>query len=82
MNYTKLKNISKDCIKSWTTLAKQCYFIGGDCKKCYVIPKDIKKQCRMKECIILLTTKLGKPFKRKNNIIYCTPCGNKKNSVK
>ena len=36
----------------------------------------------MKYVILLLVKKLGKPFDRKNNIVYCTPCKHKKNSVK
>lgn len=82
MNYTKLKSISKECIKRWTTTAKQCYLLGGMCKKCTILPEDLKEKCLMKYAIILLTNKLGKPFERKNNILYCTPCRKKKNSVK
>ena len=82
MNYTKLKSISKECIKHWTTTAKQCYLLGGMCEKCTILPEDFKTKCQMKYIILLLVAKLGKPFERKNNILYCTPCRKKKNSVK
>ena len=82
MNYTKLTKFSKECIRHWTTTAKQCYLLGGMCKKCTALPADLKEKCLMKYAIVLLTKKLGKPFERKNNILYCTPCRKKKNSVK
>lgn len=82
MNYLKLKNFSKDTIRYWTCTAKQCYLLGANCEKCSILPEDIKKRCQMKYVILLLVKKLGKPFDRKNNIVYCTPCKRKKNSVK
>lgn len=45
MNYTKLKSISKECIRRWTTTAKQCYLLGGMCKKCTILPEDLKEKC-------------------------------------
>lgn len=72
----------KSIYRHWTISAKQCYLIGANCDKCKIVPNDIKKICRMKYAIILLTKKFGKPFERKNNILYCTPCTKKKNSVK
>ena len=74
--------MSKNTYKLWTITAKQCYLIGANCQKRNIIPDDIKKKCRMKEAIISLTKEFGKPFERKNNIVYCTPCKRKKNSVK
>lgn len=62
MKSTKLRKISKEVIRFWTKSAKQCYLIGGMCEKCTVLPEDLKEQCRMKECVILLVEKLGKPF--------------------
>jgi hypothetical protein len=52
------------------------------CEKCTILPEDLKAKCQMKYIILLLVAKFGKPFERKNNIVYCTPCRKKKNSVK
>lgn len=46
--------------KRWTPAAKECYFRGCRCLGCSVY-NLIGKQCRMKQTVLYLVTKLGAP---------------------
>lgn len=59
----------KSTYRRWTTSAKQCYLIGANCDKCKIVPDDFKSKCRMKDSIVGLTEKFGKPFDKTNNFL-------------
>lgn len=48
---------------SWTQSALDCYEIGGDCRQC-LLPLDLKRICHMRERIIKIVRKFGKPYDR------------------
>ena len=48
---------------SWTQSAIDCYDIGGDCRQC-LLPLDLKRICHMRERIIKIVRKFGKPYER------------------
>ncbi len=50
--------------KNWTPTAKECYQIGCNCSKCNIYKIYFSGKyfrCRMKETVIELVRKLGKP---------------------
>lgn len=49
----------------WTRSAKDCYFLGCICSLCPVY-QIIGKKCRMKQTVLALVRKLGKPNKEEN----------------
>ena len=64
MIYRYNVSCSETISKSWTPSAIDCYSIGCNCKKCnlykmFFIKSDYK--CMMKNTVIELVRKLGKP---------------------
>lgn len=49
-------------ITEWTRDTIDCYKIGCTCSKCKIIPKDIKKNCKLKKTVIKLVEKMGAPI--------------------
>lgn len=50
--------------KNWTPTAEECYRIGCNCSKCNIYKIYFSEnyfKCRMKETVIELVRKLGKP---------------------
>lgn len=46
----------------WSKGAIQCYNIGCRCSICNIVPLWFKDKCRMKESVIELVKKFGKPI--------------------
>ena len=51
---------NKDNIK-WTTSAIECYLRHCVCKDCPYMPEDLKPKCQMKNYVLLIFAKWGKP---------------------
>ena len=51
-------------IKLWNETAKDCYFIGCDCSKCFIYNtffKDTGELCQMRYYVEKFLQKLGRP---------------------
>ena len=58
-----------DCImRRWTPMATDCYKIGCRCSICK-IPLFIESKCRMKNAVLELVRKFGKPITKRGDII-------------
>lgn len=49
--------------RNWTYTARKCYKIECVCSKCDEVPDDLKSECKMKQAVIKLIEKFGKPTK-------------------
>ena len=54
--------VNENILRGWTQAAIDCYNIGCNCSKC-IIKKSILSECCMKQTVILLVKKFGKPNK-------------------
>ena len=54
--------VDENILKGWTQMAEDCYNIGCDCSKCS-IKNILSSECHMKQTVILLVKKFGKPSK-------------------
>ena len=54
--------VNEKILRGWTQSAIDCYNIGCNCSKC-IIKKSISSECCMKQTVILLVKKFGKPNK-------------------
>ena len=64
MIYRNNVSCSETNFKNWTPTAKDCYIIGCNCSKCNIYKIYFKNsvfKCRMKEAVIELVRKFGKP---------------------
>ena len=55
---------SETICKNWTPTAKECYQLGCNCSKCNLYKIYFTKslfKCKMKETVIELVRKYGKP---------------------
>lgn len=51
----------------WSDLAVSCYEIGCTCYWCKDVPGDMKKYCKMKETVMELVCRYGKPERKRND---------------
>lgn len=58
--FNALGKVSENNVLRWTDSARECYKNGLRCQFC-TIPEDLKKQCRMKPCVIELVKRFGAP---------------------
>ena len=66
MNYKYNVSCSETTSKSWTQTAVECYSLGCVCSKCnlyWIYFADSERKCKMKDTVIELVRKLGKPDK-------------------
>jgi len=64
MIYKSNVSCSETICKNWTPAAKDCYFIGCNCSNCNIYKiyfSENNFKCRMKEIVIELVRKYGKP---------------------
>ncbi len=64
MRYKYNVSCSETICKNWTPAAEECYFLGCNCSKCNVYKfyfSGSNFKCRMKEIVIELVRKYGKP---------------------
>lgn len=55
------QNIQEDITRRWTKLTKECYSIGCICDNCNFIPQNYKSVCKVKNYVLALYRKFGKP---------------------
>lgn len=51
---------------SWSDAAVSCYEIGCTCSWCGIVPGDMKKFCKMKDTVMELVRRYGKPERKRN----------------
>ena len=64
MVYKYNVSCSETISKNWTNTAVDCYLLGCNCSKCNLYKIYFKKnifKCKMKDTVIELVRKLGKP---------------------
>ena len=64
MIYKYNVSCSETNCKNWTPTAVECYLLGCNCSKCNIYKIYFSKnyfKCKMKETVIELVRKLGKP---------------------
>ena len=64
MIYKYNVSCSETICKNWTPTAEECYYLGCNCNKCSIHKfyfSDSNYKCRMKETVIELVRKFGKP---------------------
>ena len=61
--------IQVELTRRWTNLTKECYSINCICKNCSFIPQQYKSICKVKNYVLALYRKFGKPcIKTQENI--------------
>lgn len=53
---------------TWSVSAVDCYELGCNCSKCNIIPQDMKKECQMKETVLELVRRYGKPERTNDEV--------------
>lgn len=53
--------VQKDTTRRWTKLAVECYSINCICSNCSFIPDKYKSICQVKNYVLELYRKFGKP---------------------
>ena len=64
MIYRYNVSCSETICKNWTKAAEECYLLGCNCSKCNIYKIYFSKsvfKCKMKETVIELVRKYGKP---------------------
>lgn len=68
MGYKYNVSCSETISKNWTQTAEDCYLIGCNCSRCNIYKiyfSENKFRCKMKEIVIELVRRYGKPnFKK------------------
>ena len=71
MEYKSNVSCSETLNKKWTTAAIECYQIGCMCSKCSLYKLFFVKRnimCRMKETVIELVRRVGRPETGKDDV--------------